>query len=125
MSSINFFEKVSEIENELVEIQGYLHQNAEVGFELDKTPEFVKNKLEDMGLEVTHCGKAGLVTTIGKGKGKTFLLRADMDALPIKDESDVCCVCKTGNMHACGHDFHTSMLLGAAKLLKNNETEIK
>ncbi len=124
MSNIDFLNEAKEIEKEIVENQRYLHQNAEVGFELPKTTEYVKNKLEEIGCNVTRCGKNGLVSIIGKGSGKTFLLRADMDALPINEESEVDFACENGNMHACGHDFHTAMLLGAAKLLKNHETEI-
>ena len=125
MNGIDFINEAQTLENELVENRRYLHQNAEVGFELTKTTEYVKNKLEELGFQVTPCGKNGLVALIGNGNGKTFLLRADMDALPIKEETNVDCACKTGNMHACGHDFHTAMLLGAAKLLKNHENEIK
>ena len=124
MSSIDFFKEAKEIEKEIIENQRYLHQNAEVGFELSKTTEYVKSKLEELGCQVIPCGKNGLVALIGKAQGKTFLLRADMDALPIKEESDAECTCKTGNMHACGHDFHTAMLLGAAKLLKTYENQI-
>ncbi len=124
MSNINFIEQAKEIENELIKNQQYLHRNAEVGFELTKTTEYVKMALEEIGCEVTPCGKGGLISHIGNGNGKTFLLRADMDALPIKEETDIDFACKTGNMHACGHDFHTSMLLGAAKLLKKHENQI-
>ena len=124
MSSIDFLQEAKEIEKEIIENQRYLHQNAEVGFELSKTAEYVKSKLEELGCQVIPCGKNGLIALIGKGNGKTFLLRSDMDALPIKEEADIECTCKTGNMHACGHDFHTAMLLGAAKLLKNHENQI-
>lgn len=125
MRGIDFLKEAKEIENKIVENQRYLHQNAEVGFELSETTKFVKNKLEKIGCEVESCGKNGLVALIGKGEGKTFLLRADMDALPIEEEAEVEFACKNGNMHACGHDFHTAMLLGAARLLKNHENEIK
>ena len=64
------------------------------------------------------------MTTLGNG-GKVFLLRADMDALPITEEAELPFACQNGNMHACGHDLHTTMLLGAAKLLKNHEAELK
>lgn len=124
MSNIDFIKEAKEIENEILANQRFLHQNAEVGFELQKTTEYVKNRLEEIGCQAMPCGKNGLVSLIGKGEGKTFLLRADMDALPIKEEADVEYTCKTGNMHACGHDFHTAMLLGAARLLKNHEYEI-
>lgn len=124
MNSIDFLKESKDIENELLRNQQFLHQNAEVGFELSQTAEYVRTKLEELGCEVKSCGKNGLVSLIGKGQGKTFLLRADMDALPIKEEADIECACETGNMHACGHDFHTAMLLGAAKLLKSHENEI-
>lgn len=124
MSCIDFLKEAREIENEILGTQRFLHQNAEVGFELPKTKEFVKNRLEEFGCKVKACGKNGLVAVIGNGNGKTFLLRADMDGLPIKEESESGFACRDGNMHACGHDFHTAMLLGAAKLLKSHETEI-
>ena len=124
MNNIDFLKEAKEIEKEILENQRYLHRNAEVGFELTKTTEYVKNKLEELGCKVMACGRNGIVSLIGDGQGKTFLLRADMDALPIKEEADIDFVCETGNMHACGHDFHTAMLLGAAKLLKNHENEI-
>jgi len=79
-----------------------------------------------MGYTPKECGRAGLIALAGGQKpGKTFLLRADMDALPIKEEADVEFPSTNGNMHACGHDMHTTMLLGAAKLLKEHEDEIE
>lgn len=101
----------------------WLHAHAETGFDLTETKPYVKNALEEMGYTVTGCGKAGLIATVGHG-GPVFLLRADMDALPITEESDVDFPCPNGRMHACGHDMHTAMLLGAAKLLKDHEGEL-
>lgn len=101
----------------------WLHAHAETGFDLTQTKPYVKKALEEMGYSVSECGKAGLITTAGKG-GKVFLLRADMDALPIEEESGVDFLCPNGRMHACGHDMHTAMLLGAAKLLKMHEDDI-
>ena len=106
----------------LVGIRRFLHQNAETGFDLDLTVSRVKEELRKIGVSYEECGKNGIVATVGKGNGKCILLRADMDALPVKEEADVDFKCKTGNMHACGHDMHTTMLLGAAKLLKDNES---
>ena len=109
----------------LVESRRWLHAHAETGFDLTETKEFVRQKLIELGCEPADCGKAGLVVTIGgNNKGKTFLLRADMDALPITEDSDVGFPAANGNMHACGHDMHTAMLLGAAKLLKAHEDDI-
>ena len=117
---------LSEAQALFSEIQSHrrwLHAHAETGFALHETKEYVRSALEQMGYEVKDCGKAGLVTTAGRG-GKVFLLRADMDALPIQEESDVDFPCPDGRMHACGHDMHTAMLLGAAKLLKAHESEL-
>ena len=111
-------------QKELVRYRRYLHKHAETGFSLDKTLAFVEKTLREIGCTPKKCGKAGLVTTIGKESGKTFLLRADMDALPLREETGLPFACKLGNMHACGHDFHATMLLGAAKLLKEREKEL-
>ena len=102
----------------------WLHTHAETGFDLTETKPYVKSTLTEMGCTVQECGKAGLVTTVGKPGGKVLLLRADMDALPIAEEADVDFACKNGRMHACGHDMHTAMLLGAAKILKAHESEL-
>ena len=103
-----------------------LHQSAEIGFDLANTLAFVKQELTDMGLSPVECGKAGLVALVGgKRPGKVFLLRADMDGLPIAEEADVPFASQNGRMHACGHDMHTAMLLGAARLLKAHEDEIE
>lgn len=102
----------------------YLHEHAELGFSLPKTTEYVRTELEKLGLSPKSCGKSGIVATIGKGGGSCFLLRADMDALPIKEESSVPFAHTGDNMHACGHDMHTAMLLGAAELLKHHEDEL-
>lgn len=103
----------------------WLHTHAETGFDLTETKPYVKSALMKMGYTVQECGKAGLVTTVGKPGGKVLLLRADMDALPIAEEADVDFACQNGRMHACGHDMHTAMLLGAAKLLKAHESELE
>lgn len=102
----------------------WLHSHAETGFDLAETKPYVKSALTQMGYAVTECGKAGLLATVGKPGGKVLLLRADMDALPIPEESDVDFACRNGRMHACGHDMHTAMLLGAAKILKAHESEL-
>ena len=79
-----------------------------------------------MGYEPQMCGKSGIVALAGKKKdGKVFLIRGDMDALPMKEEADVSFPSTNGKMHACGHDMHTTMMLGAARLLKAHEDEIE
>ena len=126
MTAETFLNDAKEIENEITENRRFLHSHAETGFELTETVAFVKEKLQEIGCECTDCGKGGVVALIGKGESDSvFLLRADMDALPIKEKSDLGFSCDTGNMHACGHDMHTAMLLGAAKILKKHESEIK
>ena len=113
------------IQNELIKNRRYLHTHPETGFDITETKAYVKRELTDMGYTPIDCGKAGLIALAGgKKSGKVFLLRADMDALPIREEADVDFPSENGNMHACGHDMHTSMLLGAAKLLKQHEDEI-
>lgn len=114
------------IQDELTAIRRELHRHPEVGFDLPFTKAFVKQKLEEMGYQPEELGKAGLVALAGgKTSGKTILLRADMDALPIQEEADVDYrSIYDGKMHGCGHDMHTAMLLGAAKLLKEHEDEL-
>lgn len=110
--------------NELIQIRRTLYQNAEIGFELNFTKNYVIEKLKEFGCTPIECGKCGVYTVIGNSKSnKCVMLRADMDALPIKDETDLEFKSKI-NMHACGHDMHTTMLLGAAKLLKEKENEL-
>lgn len=117
-------EEATSLQEELVGIRRELHENPETGFDLDRTVPLVVSKLKEMGYEPKLCGKAGVVATIGNGKGKTFLLRSDMDALPILEDTELTFKSVNGKMHACGHDMHTTMLLGAAKLLKKYENEI-
>lgn len=115
------------LQTELTVIRRKLHEHPEVGFDLPCTKALVKQKLEEFGYETQELGKAGIVALAGgKHPGKTILLRADMDALPIQEEADVEYHSKdAGKMHGCGHDMHTAMLLGAAKILKDHEDEIQ
>ncbi|MFW5672679.1 MAG: M20 metallopeptidase family protein, partial [Acetivibrio ethanolgignens] len=126
MESRDILQEAKELEEILVRNRRFLHTHAETGFDLRDTKEYVKQELIRLGYEPKDCGRAGLVATIGgKQPGKVFLLRADMDALPIKEEAEVDFSSETENMHACGHDMHTAMLLGAAAILKKHEEEIK
>ena len=118
-------EEAQKIQQELVDHRRWLHRHAEVGFALTDTKAYVREQLESMGISAEDCGRCGLTAVIGKpDSGRTILLRADMDALPIPEESGVDFACTKGNMHACGHDLHTAMLLGAAKLLKAHEADL-
>ena len=125
MTPETLLQEAEALRDQLVSSRRTLHQNAETGFALDRTLSFVKRELTAMGYQPADCGRAGMVALAGgKKPGKVFLLRADMDALPIQEESGVDFACQTGSMHACGHDMHTAMLLGAARLLKEHEDEI-
>lgn len=118
-------EEANALQEEIVSHRRWLHSHAEVGFDLNETKEYVRKELHKMGITAADCGKAGLTAVLGEaGSGKTILLRADMDALPIPEESGVEFSCQNGTMHACGHDLHTAMLLGAAKILKKHEAEL-
>lgn len=127
MNAQNLLSEAKENQPKMSENRRYLHRHPEVGFQLENTKEYVKNELIQMGYEPVECGKCGLIALAGgKEEGKTFLIRADMDALPITEQSGEDFSSENeGCMHACGHDMHTTMLLGAARLLKKHENEIK
>ena len=126
MTSKQILEEARQLEEMLVGHRRYVHTHAGSGFAIEQTFAYVRKALTDMGYEPIVCGKAGLVVLAGgKKEGKVFLVRADMDALPIKEEAEVEFASANGCMHACGHDMHTAMLLGAAKLLKMHEEEIE
>lgn len=118
--------RAKELQPELLNIRRDLHRHPETGFDLTYTKEKVRQELTNMGYEPKDCGKAGLVALVGgKQPGKTILLRADMDALPFEEEASVDYRSEhPGKMHACGHDMHMAMLLGAAKILKEHEDEL-
>ena len=119
-------EQAQNIKNDIVEYRRTIHENPEVGDTLPKTKAYVINKLREFGYEPTEICESGIVATIeGPKPGKTFLLRADMDALPMEETPNCEFAAKNGAMHSCGHDMHTAMLLGAAKLLKQNQDQIE
>ena len=112
---------ICELSETLTRDRHELHEHPELSFKEAKTTEYIAKRLESMGIPVMrYPSYYGLVGTIaGKAQGKTVLLRADIDALPIKEASGVSFASQNiGVMHACGHDAHTAMLLGAAKVLK-------
>ena len=126
MNAAEVLMRSGELHPWLEEVRHDLHRHPEVGFELSYTKDRVKRELEEMGFTPEDCGKCGLVVLLGgKKPGKTILLRADMDALPVREEAEVDFASEyEGKMHGCGHDMHTAMLLGAAKILKENEDQI-
>lgn len=114
------------IKDDLINYRRTIHSNPEVGAELPKTKAYVIDKLKEFGYDPKEICESGIVATIeGKKPGKTFLLRADMDALPMAEATECDFKSTNGCMHSCGHDMHTTMLLGAAKLLKENQDEIE
>lgn len=112
------------LENQIVSWRRNIHQNAEAGCELPKTAAYVENILDSLGIPHRRFFGTGIAAWIGEGE-RTVLLRADMDALPGDEASGLSFACSTGAVHACGHDIHTSMLLGAAKLLKTHCGELQ
>lgn len=113
------------IEDELIAHRRHLHQNPELGFDLPETTAYVMQQLREYGYEPKAVGKAGISAVIGPADGKTFLIRGDMDALPMKEETGLPFCSINGKMHACGHDFHTAAVFGAALLLQERKEELQ
>jgi amidohydrolase len=118
-------EKAQAIADELVRLRRDIHQHPELGFQEFRTAALVADTLAELGIEAqTGIGRTGVMAQIGSGTGPTIAIRADMDALPIIEKNDVVYKSKNeGVMHACGHDAHTAILLGAAHLLKQSLAE--
>ena len=122
---MNISKEVLDINNELIKWRRELHKIPEIGMILPKTCNYVRNRLDEMGIEYsTYENHSGICVVIGKKDGKTIALRADMDALEIKEETNLDFKSENGNMHACGHDAHTAILLSVAKILKRNEEKL-
>ncbi len=117
-----------EIKSEIIGVRHSIHSNPELSFQEENTATLVENYLQNLGLETHRISGTGVWAMIhGElGEGKTIALRADLDALPIQELSDKSYASKNpGVMHACGHDVHTSSLLGAAKILCSLKSEFK
>ncbi|GGI40839.1 amidohydrolase [Mammaliicoccus stepanovicii] len=118
-----FYEALSNKENKMIEIRRYLHAHPELSFEEEKTAQYISDFYKDKDVEIkTHIGGKGIYgikVTIDSGKpGKTLALRADFDALPIKEDTGLAFTSKNeGVMHACGHDAHTAYLMVLAETL--------
>ena len=111
---------------EFIEVRHHLHANPELSYKEFETSKFVQSKLKELGIPFEVKATTGVVGLIkGKNPDKRIIaLRADMDALPIKEENDIPYKSKNeGVMHACGHDVHTTCLLGAAKILSELKDE--
>lgn len=108
--------------HQLVQIRREIHQNPELGFEEIKTSALVQKHLQELEIPFEILAVTGVLATLKKGEGPIVILRADMDALPIKEDTGLPFTSVNENkMHACGHDLHTTMLLGAASLLKDKD----
>ncbi len=118
--------EVKKIEKDIISWRRDLHKIPEYNFELSKTSEYIQNKLREFNIEHRVVAKTGIIATIyGKNDGLTIGIRADMDALAIKEETNLPFKSENdGYMHACGHDAHVSILLGAAKILAENKDKI-
>lgn len=120
---MSYYNRANELKEETISHRRFFHKNAEVGLNMPKASAYVIDQLQKCGLEPEVCGH-GVTATVGHG-GKCILLRADMDALPMGEESGESFACPTGKeAHTCGHDFHAAMLLTAAKMLKEREADL-
>lgn len=118
---MDIINEVSGIIDEIKEVRRRLHKSPELGLDLPKTKKIVRDYLAKIGCLPKECGKGGLTLEIGENKGECVLIRADMDGLEITEDNSLCFKSEIGRMHACGHDMHTAMLLGACKILKKWE----
>lgn len=137
--------RAEELFEQIREDRRYLHQIPEIGTDVPQTTAYICRRLDDMGIPWQSCGgplsgkmtedyisagfprmerATGVTAVIGNG-GPCILLRADMDALPIKEENDLDFRSENGYGHMCGHDSHAAMLLGAARILKEMEDELE
>lgn len=125
---MNFKEKMHEVTSYVIDIRREFHQYPELSMEERETTKRIAAKLEELGIpyEINEKNRTGLVGVIkGGNPGKAVALRADIDALPVTEDTGLPFTSKNaGVMHACGHDNHIAMLLGAAKLLRSVQEEI-
>src|SRR5580704_2755703 len=124
---MNVLNEAKDIAEWIVALRRQIHRHPELMYEEVQTSQLVRDTLDQLHISYKYpLATTGVVATLGKGDGPCVALRADMDALPIHEETDVPFRSEVDNrMHACGHDCHTSMLLGAARLLKAHEAELR
>ena len=120
-------DKRQELEQYIIARRRHIHENPELGFECEQTHDYIRSELKKLNIpNHPHVGKNSIVATIKNGDGPTVGLRADFDALPLQEDTGLEFASKNdGKMHACGHDAHTGMLLGAAKYLSEHKDEWK
>ncbi len=125
--SINILPEIQDISHHIIRTRRDIHQHPELGFQEFRTSALVSKRLSTMGIEVeTGVGKTGVVGTLkGAKKGPMIIMRADMDALPMQETGDFPFKSQTdGVMHACGHDGHVALLLGAAEILSSQSESL-
>lgn len=123
---MKFIDHIATIEKKMIENRRYLHQHPELSGEEVETQKYIMKQLDALDIPYEKVGRTSIIGRIEGGKaGKTVALRADIDALPITENSGAEYASKVeGKMHACGHDAHTSMLLAAAEMLKGVQAEL-
>lgn len=123
---MKFIDKVKEVEDQIIEIRRHLHENPELSGQEFETQKYIMKELDELNIPYEKVGTTSLVGRIKGGKpGKTVALRADIDALPVIEQSGASYSSKIeGKMHACGHDAHTAMLLGAARMLTEVQDDL-
>ena len=127
MMTIDVFASANQILPRVIDLRRKIHANPELGNQLPETTAAVLNELSDLGLEIRASKETtSLIATLkGEGVGPRILLRGDMDALPMPEDNDLSFASQnTNKMHACGHDAHTAMLAGAARLLHENKEQV-
>ncbi len=124
MTNQKIFEHSKEIYPELIQVRRYLHRNPELSFQEYRTAEFIEKYLSNLQIPTKRIAETGIIGYIGKGR-TCIAFRADIDALPINEHTGLdFASSNSGIMHACGHDIHTTTLLGTAKILKQFENEL-
>lgn len=122
---IDIKKEAASISADVIKLRRYFHMHPELGMQEYETSAKIKEELDSLGIAYKSCGDTGVIAELGSGE-KMIALRADMDALSIKEKSKVeYASVNDGVMHACGHDAHTAALLGAARILKAHEDELK
>ncbi|MFO7952586.1 MAG: M20 family metallopeptidase [Bacillota bacterium] len=122
---MDFNETAKTIHKDIINWRRDLHRTPEIGFDLDQTSAYLRERLDEMGISYSLAAKTGIVGLIeGENPGPTLALRADMDALPIAEETGLSFASTNGNMHACGHDAHMAMLLGTAQMLNGLRSQL-
>ena len=120
---MNPLKEALKIKDQIIAWRRDFHMHPELGYEEERTSKIVEEHLREWGYTIKRVG-TGIIADIGNGE-KKIALRADMDALPVQEENDVPYKSRTpGKMHACGHDAHTAMLLGAAKIIAEHKEEL-